>query len=406
MLRFAFCTVAVLAALFAAEPPAGPTVACIRAGDGQVNGQLVAIVDGTATLRRAEGDVSIPVQELREITFARAAARAIASPWTVWTADGGCMLISELRSGERAEALDLVGYGWRCSGLPLGSIRAVAPRSWLARASAEERQEFSRVRTQPPRGEDTVLVVKASRQQTVHCVVEGVDRVGVRIGLAGQTRAIPWSEVGWVVLSPTSLPSDSSSRQHALELAFGSCVYASSLAMSGSTLIARSGPAAYSIETRSLRSIGIASDAYRYLSDVEPQQTRLQPFLDLVWPPRQDRCVTGGPLVLDGRMYKKGIGMHTHSEVAFDLAEEYEEFRAVVGVDDAARGEGHVVFRVLVDGEVRYESGVKSGADSATAVKVDVSNGRVLTLVADFGSRTQGSGAFADWAEARILRRP
>jgi beta-galactosidase len=76
----------------------------------------------------------------------------------------------------------------------------------------------------------------------------------------------------------------------------------------------------------------------------------------------------------------------------------------VVGLDDEAGSEGSVVFRVYVDGELRYQSTLLRGGMSSE-VDLDLTRGRELKLEVTSG----GDGAtndHADWAVARLQCAP
>jgi alpha-glucosidase len=124
----------------------------------------------------------------------------------------------------------------------------------------------------------------------------------------------------------------------------------------------------------------------------------------------------GNPITLNGRVYRKGLGVVPHGRVTYDLGGEYDEFCADVGIDDEVdeRGNGgSVIFRVLVDGELRHDTDVVYGKTWGTTIlKVDTSTRRVCVDV-DGAERlelvtTPGWDGFsndhADWADARVCR--
>jgi hypothetical protein len=57
-----------------------------------------------------------------------------------------------------------------------------------------------------------------------------------------------------------------------------------------------------------------------YLSDVKPAEYHQTPFLDLPWPFHADRNVTGGMLRAGGRLYLKGIGVHSAARLTYNLS--------------------------------------------------------------------------------------
>ena len=86
-----------------------------------------------------------------------------------------------------------------------------------------------------------------------------------------------------------------------------------------------------------------------YLGDLRPAEFRHVPFLDLPWPYHADRNVTGGRLRSGGRLYLKGLGVHSSARLTYLLDEPYERFEAELGIDDSTDGGGSVRYRVYVD---------------------------------------------------------
>jgi hypothetical protein len=191
-----------------------------------------------------------------------------------------------------------------------------------------------------------------------------------------------------------------------IELADGARLRAESLRLEAGRLIARGGPTTWRIDLARLAGIQIGSDAYAYLSDLEPIAIEARPLLDVAWEPRLDSAAAGGPLTLDGRQYAHGIGMHTRTAMAFELTREFTHFYATAGVDDAAGGLGSVVFRVTAGGRTVIETPPLTGRDRAVQLCASIAGARRLTLVADFGSDVEAAGNLADWAEARVVRMP
>lgn len=144
-------------------------------------------------------------------------------------------------------------------------------------------------------------------------------------------------------------------------------------------------------------------DPVTYLSDLEPAGYRNEPFLQVTWPYRRDRNVLGGHLRCGGRLYLKGIGVHSRSRISFALGGRYRIFQAELGIDDAAEGGGSVQFRVFVDGQEKYASPVIRGGRPPVPVLVDVAGGKQLDLEVDFADLADVLDR-ADWLDARLLR--
>lgn len=117
----------------------------------------------------------------------------------------------------------------------------------------------------------------------------------------------------------------------------------------------------------------------------------------------RDRSVSGGTLRIEGQTFAKGIGAHANSEIVFALAPTDASFSAMVGVDDAssAQSPASIVFQVLADGVVVYDSGVMRATSPAQAIELDVLGVRELTLRASDADGSNNSD-HADWGDARI----
>lgn len=109
----------------------------------------------------------------------------------------------------------------------------------------------------------------------------------------------------------------------------------------------------------------------------------------------------GAPLQIGERLFAKGLGHHAAGTITVLLDGEYDRFEAEVGLQPCEAGS--VVFRVLVDGAVKFDSGVRRKNDPAVPVRVDVVGAQELQLE----SGDAGDGITCDvanWAEARLTR--
>jgi hypothetical protein len=140
-----------------------------------------------------------------------------------------------------------------------------------------------------------------------------------------------------------------------------------------------------------------------YLSDWKPADDRQIPFLDLVWPYRSDRNVTGGMLRSGGRLHLKGLGVHSASRLTYRLRQPYRRFEAELSIDDGTSGGGSVRFVVFVDGKPKYTSPIVRGGMAPVPVSVDLSGAERLDLVVDFADRADELD-HANWLNARLIR--
>ena len=140
-----------------------------------------------------------------------------------------------------------------------------------------------------------------------------------------------------------------------------------------------------------------------YLSDLQADGYRHVPYFTLSWPYRADRSVLGTMLRSNGRLYLKGLGMHSTSRLTYLLGQPYRRFCAEVAVDDETEGGGSVGFRVFVDGQLKYTSPIQRGGATIIPISIDVSGAKRLDLVVDFADRADELD-HADWLDARLVR--
>ncbi len=145
-------------------------------------------------------------------------------------------------------------------------------------------------------------------------------------------------------------------------------------------------------------------DHVRYLSEIEPSGQVNVPYIGPTRHARQNTNVLNGPLKIDGRKYSYGLGTQSRTLLAYRLQPGDFLFQAQVGIDDIADDDGHVVFRVLVDGNERFTTGPISGSDGLRRIEIDVSGAKILILATEFGDRG-GVRDYADWIDARVVGR-
>lgn len=140
-----------------------------------------------------------------------------------------------------------------------------------------------------------------------------------------------------------------------------------------------------------------------YISDLTPTAERTEGMLHRPWPVRKDRSVSAAPLSMAGRVFDKGLGVHSKTELDYSVGGAYESLVATIGIDDAVRPSGSVLFRVLGDGKVLFDSDVLTGQDPPRDVKVGVTGVNTLTLIVDYGDGLDLSD-HADWGGVRLLK--
>ena len=147
-----------------------------------------------------------------------------------------------------------------------------------------------------------------------------------------------------------------------------------------------------------------------YLSDITPipNSFKHEPFIELSWPYKTDKNLLGGRLRAGGKVFTKGIAMHSASRLAYTLDGKYKRFEAQLALDDSAVDRGSVKFRVYLDngtGKFRpaYQSKIIRGGERPDAISVDVSDARRMALIVDFADHGDTMDR-ANWLNACLIK--
>jgi len=127
------------------------------------------------------------------------------------------------------------------------------------------------------------------------------------------------------------------------------------------------------------------------------------PMLGPGWEYLAGRSVLGGPILVAGERYERGIGVHSRSNLVFELNGEYREFVTSFGMDDDSGPLADVTVVLLVDGQRRFEKAhVRRGALYGP-VRVDVAHAGRIELMVDYGDNGDLQDRF-DWVEPGLVR--
>jgi NPCBM/NEW2 domain len=158
-----------------------------------------------------------------------------------------------------------------------------------------------------------------------------------------------------------------------------------------------------SIDCDVVARVDVRGGRWAWLTDLRPAEVSETAMMETDWPYWVDRNVVGGPLSVDGQLFDRGFGVHSRSELRFDLGGGFSEFVTRYGVDDDSGPLADVTVRIVVDGRVVYEqSSVRRGTlHRPPSIRLD--GARQLDLVVDFGRLGSVQDRF-DWIEAAVVR--
>jgi hypothetical protein len=168
----------------------------------------------------------------------------------------------------------------------------------------------------------------------------------------------------------------------------------------------------WTLAAESLGKIDYSVGNLLFLTDLEPESVSWRPYLDsqvspgtlAEWfQPKRDRGIYGGPMMLGGERYERGLALHSRTVIAFRLTKAYRRFLATVGVDDNFRGTGNVRLVISSERGTLFERAI-SGRDEPLELDVDIRGARRLQILVDFGDDQSDSGDHLNLCNARLTK--
>jgi alpha-galactosidase len=120
-----------------------------------------------------------------------------------------------------------------------------------------------------------------------------------------------------------------------------------------------------------------------------------------------DLSVTGKPLTVGGRVWRRGLGVHAPSRLTWKLDGPWRELRGFVGIDDEVLTlphRGAVDFRLRLDGREVWSSGTVRGGEGAREIPTLALGGAsTLTLEVDMDGQSFVADR-ADWLRVLLVK--
>lgn len=284
-----------------------------------------------------------------------------------------------------------IAAGW-------GSI--TVPLAWCAAIRLDDRAALPE-----PGVKDTLVLANDRVQGSIQGVADGK----VTIDLGAGPVPLPLSRVQSIALAPrpesARPPADEPGRVRvALDLGGGERLSGRWVGLTPDVLRIRlDWGELLDVPLASLSRLEVKNGRLVYLSALAPAEVRQVPYLDSPSPFQADRSVSGRPMRLSGRTYRRGLGTHSRCELTYSLEGTFSTFSATLGIDDGVGGQGSVVYRVYGDEKLLFESPVARGGDAPIEMKVEVKRVLLLRLEVDFADNGDVAD-HANWADARLLR--
>jgi len=126
---------------------------------------------------------------------------------------------------------------------------------------------------------------------------------------------------------------------------------------------------------------------------------------------QKDRSFHGGPIILSGTRFQKGLGLAANTVIVYQLNGSFQTFAAAFGVAEDARvsdiSKPSVFFTVHVDGRCRFTSGPTYLETPVHQIEIDVRQAQTLVLRMSGNWDDNGNleNDFGNLGDARLIGR-
>ncbi len=159
-----------------------------------------------------------------------------------------------------------------------------------------------------------------------------------------------------------------------------------------------------SVPIREVAHIGIVGGRAVWLTDLTPTGIHQVSWIGDNRPIRNNRCVTGRRLRMNGKVFAHGLGVHVNCSVTYKLGGLYKYFMVRPAMDDSAGSYGRANVVILADGKIVYSGKHLQTGMRAAVVHVPVAGVQTLTLKAVDAGR-YGVRGRVDWLDAVLIRK-
>ncbi len=256
---------------------------------------------------------------------------------------------------------------------------------------------------------DLLIVKKNDNLDFVSGVIGDIDESGVGFLLGERSAKVPWDRIfGLIFLRPKS---SGKVAGVTCETVDGQELKAENVTLEGNQFhIQLSSDTVVLLPRDQIQRIDFSAGKIKSLSDLAPVRVDIKPFFDREWKPGFDRNTHGGPLSIGGKTYRKGISLHSHTEMTYRLAGAYTLFRCTAGLDQSINPRrGDVNLTIKGDGKVLFEQNFSTSSSTSqygTPVPIELNLNGVndLTFIVDYGTDQIDIGDNLNLVDARLIR--
>ncbi|HEY3324254.1 MAG TPA: NPCBM/NEW2 domain-containing protein [Planctomycetota bacterium] len=267
----------------------------------------------------------------------------------------------------------------------------------------------------PKTKEDMLLLPKGD---TVSGYIEKFSDKDLTFNAGGQSRPYTFEQVAAFRLAPLEEFKARTDPLASVELKDGSRITGKIVSLKEKTLsIEGINLQPWRIPVDAIAAIEFKGGKMVYLSQLAPTAVEQQPYAGgapVVYRWRKDKAASGGKLLVGGKEFSRGLGVHSYCKLTYALDGQYAKFLCTAGMDQTAGSDAVCSWKVLVDGKEAAVDNAKGGGNasipaggesrSKSEIRVDVSGAAKLELVCDFGPDSDDAGDHFDWADARLIK--
>lgn len=422
----------------------------LQTADGETHyGRLVEVSTDHVSLDTEQGKVSVPLENLADVTpvadIAPAAAIAAAKA-TLWVelVDGSRLAATGYRVTKGRATITLVDD--QSAQLPTSAIRAVrflpatAAKTSASEATADqadtdrtpedeapqdpapmpptaaapppnashEAADWARI-VETDTAADLIVVRKKESLDYQAGVLGDVTDTIVGFKLDDEKIDVKRTKVAGLVYYHAAGKKLPASHGQVLDEA-GSRLEIAEVSLESETLKVKT-PAGFEAAVP-LDKLAAFTGRVQYLSDLEPISASWRPLVaaagqpasaEAFFRPRRDQAIDGGALRLDGHSFAKGLSMVSRTEMVYRLPQgQFKRLKALAGIDDRARPAGDARLEVWGDKRKLFETDLR-GDRPSVPIDVDLRGVGRLRIVADFGAEAEIMD-LVDLCDARILQ--
>ena len=369
----------------------------------QLSGPLASVSDGQLVL--SDTDASrISLDELVSVRFT-SPVKVPAEAIEVRMVSGTVLTCSQLTTRGPNVSIESLRYGKATLSLPrVASIRLAAANETLMTAWAEMLERENR--------RDRLVIVRKGGEALSQSsgTIGSISDKAVNFVLDGEEIPLNRQRVFGIVYARS--PQARTEPLCRIDVGGGDTLLAKSVSVKDAfASVTTLGGIKLSVDVSAIQAMDFSSGKIRYLSDMEPREAKLTPFIQgdeaflTLFPYRRDETVDRQPLRIGDREYARGLWIHSKTLLRYRIAGDYSRFQAVMGIDDevAREGLGDVEVRITGDGKALHESRVKAG-DAPVPLDLDVTGVRDLEILVDFGRKSASFGDWLDLADAKVVR--